>query len=69
MNCEKLVEHFVLTQHHELATQKLNNEITPWSRDLLEKLTVTLLVKKVLAFYRTRSFIIMFTRAHHWSVS
>jgi hypothetical protein len=40
-----------------------------WNRLLLEKLTVTYLVKKFPAFYGTRRFIIMFTRARHWFVS
>jgi hypothetical protein len=35
-----------------------------WSRVLLEKLTVTQLVKKFPAFHGTQSFIIVFTRAH-----
>jgi hypothetical protein len=34
---------------------------TPWSRVLLEKLTVTQLVKKFPAFYGTRKFITVFT--------
>jgi hypothetical protein len=41
--------------------------LTPWSRVLLEKLTVTQLVKKFCAFYGTQRFIAVFTRAHHWS--
>jgi hypothetical protein len=45
------------------------NEPTPGSRVLLEKLIVTQLVKKFPAFYRTLSFVAMFTRAHHWSLS
>jgi len=43
--------------------------LTPWSRVLLEKLTVTQLVKKFSAFYGTRRFITVFTTALHWSVS
>jgi len=35
---------------------------------LLEKLTLTQLVKKFLASYGTRSFIAVFTTAHHWSL-
>jgi hypothetical protein len=42
--------------------------ITPWSRGLLEKLTVSQLVKKFPAFYGTRRFITAFTRAHHLSL-
>jgi hypothetical protein len=40
----------------------------PWSRVLLEKLIVTQLVK-LPAFYGTRRFITMLTRARHWSPS
>jgi len=40
-----------------------------WRKVLLEKLTVTQLVKKVPAWYRTRRFITLFTRACHWSLS
>jgi hypothetical protein len=43
--------------------------VTPWSRVLLEKLTVTQLAKKFPAFYRTRVFIIVFKRLHHPSLS
>jgi len=42
---------------------------TQWSRVLLEKLTVTQLVKKFLAFYGTRRFITVFKRIRHWSLS
>jgi hypothetical protein len=42
---------------------------TPWSRGLLEKLTVSQLVKKFPAFYGTRRFITAFTRARHLSLS
>jgi hypothetical protein len=44
-----------------------HKKLTPWSRVLLEKLTVTQLVKKFPAFYGTPKFIAMFTRACHWS--
>jgi hypothetical protein len=39
--------------------------LTPWSRILLEKLIGTQLVKKFLAFYGTRRFFTVFTRARH----
>jgi hypothetical protein len=39
------------------------------SRVLLEKLTVTQIVKKFLATYITRKFITVFTTARHWSLS
>jgi hypothetical protein len=46
----------------------LSTFITIWSRVLLEKLTVTQLVKFP-AFHGTRSFITMFTKAPKWSLS
>jgi len=51
--------------------KKLNetNQLTPWSRIHLEKLTGPQLVKKLPAFYATRRFIIAFTRAHQLSLS
>jgi hypothetical protein len=42
---------------------------TPWSRGLLEKLTVSQLVKNFPAFYGTRRFITAFTRARHMPLS
>jgi hypothetical protein len=44
-------------------------ERTPWSGFLLEKLTVTQRVKKLLAFYGPCSFITVFTTTLHWSLS
>jgi hypothetical protein len=43
--------------------------LTQWSRVLLEKLTVPLLVKKFPAFYVTRRFITAFTSSSHLSLS
>jgi hypothetical protein len=43
--------------------------LTPWSRVLLEKLTVLQLVKKFPAFYGTRRFITAFASARHLSLS
>ena len=43
--------------------------LTTWSRALLEKLTVSQLVKKFPAFYRTRRFITAVTSARHLSLS
>jgi hypothetical protein len=40
---------------------------SPWSRLLLEKITVAQVVKKT--FYGTRSFINVFTKARHWALS
>jgi hypothetical protein len=42
---------------------------TPYSKDLPEKLIVTQQVKKFPLAYVTRRFIIVFTTAHHWTVS
>jgi hypothetical protein len=47
----------------------INNWLTPLSRVLLEKLTVTQLVKKFPTFYGTRRFITVFTRTRQWSLS
>jgi hypothetical protein len=43
--------------------------LTPWSRALLEKLTVSQLFKKFTAFCLTRRFITAFTSARHLSLS
>jgi hypothetical protein len=40
-------------------------QLANWSRLFFEKLTVGLLVKKNLVFYRIESFITVFTRAHY----
>jgi hypothetical protein len=45
------------------------NKITPLSRVLLEKLIVAHLFKNLTAFYRTRRFVTVFTRARHWSLT
>jgi hypothetical protein len=42
-----------------------NTKLTAWSNVILEKLTVTQLVKKFPAFYVTWMFITMFRRAHN----
>jgi len=39
-----------------------------WSRELLEKLIIPKLVKKLFTFYATRAFITAFTRAHQLSL-
>jgi len=46
-----------------------SKEMTPCSRVLLERLTVTQLVKKLPAFYGNRRFITVFTTDRHWSLS
>jgi hypothetical protein len=43
--------------------------LTPWSRVLPEKPAGPQLVRKVLAFYATRSFVTSFTIASHMSYS
>jgi hypothetical protein len=43
--------------------------LTTWSRGLLEKLTVSELVRKFPVFYGTWRFITAFTRARHLSLS
>jgi hypothetical protein len=40
-----------------------------WSSALLEKPPVVQLLKNSTAFYETRRFITVFTRALHWSIS
>jgi hypothetical protein len=56
---------------NKISVQLITNiiKLTPWSRVLLEKLTVTQLVEKFSAFYGTCRFIILFTRAHNWPLS
>jgi hypothetical protein len=53
----------------EAIIGKEKNLLTPWSRGLLEKLTVSQLVKKFPAFYGTRSFNTAFTKARPLSLS
>lgn len=43
--------------------------ITPWRRVLLEKLTVSQLVEKFPAYYRTQSFITAFTKSRRLCLS
>jgi hypothetical protein len=47
-----------------LSRENVFNELTPWSRVLLDKLIITQLVKKF-AFYGAQRFITMLTRACH----
>jgi hypothetical protein len=51
------------------ASMILTYLLTPWSRDLLEKLTSFQLVNKFPAFYGTPRFITAFTTARHLSLS
>jgi hypothetical protein len=55
--------------HPEENKQILTNLFIPWSRVLLEKLTVFQLFKKFPAFYGTRKFITAFKNASHLSLS
>jgi len=48
-----------------IKTNQLTNQLTPWSKVLLERLLVTQLVKKFPAFYGTRTLITVFTTARH----
>jgi len=50
-------------------TDTAQTEETQTRRRVFSKLTVTQLGKKFPAFYGTRRFITMFTRARHWSLS
>jgi len=45
-----------------------NYLLTPWSRDLLEKLKGSQLIKKFLGFYVTRRFITAITKARQLSL-
>jgi hypothetical protein len=51
------------------VTYLLTYLLTPWSRVLPEKLKRPKLLKKLPAFYGTRSFVTAFTRARHLSLS
>jgi hypothetical protein len=55
----------MFTTHSE-SLKSGENKITPWNRVLLEKLTVTEVVKKFLVLYGTRSFVAAFTRARQF---
>jgi len=59
--------HGVVLKHRENFTFEMNWPST-WIT-VLEKLTVTQLVKKFSAFSGTRRFITMFTTARHWPLS
>jgi hypothetical protein len=52
-----------------LLTCLLTYLLTPWSRVLFVKLTVSQLVRKFPTFYATRRFITAFTSARHLSLS
>jgi hypothetical protein len=44
-------------------------KLTPWSRELLDKLTGMSYSRNSPAFYGTRRFIAVFTTARHWFLS
>jgi hypothetical protein len=57
-------------RHHRLVTYTITSLfIHSWSWALLEKPPVVQLLKNFPAFYGTRRFITVFTRALHWSLS
>ena len=56
-------------RRNQIQQPLLTYLLTPWSRDLPEKLTGPQLLRKFLAFYGTRRFITAFTRACHVFVS
>jgi hypothetical protein len=58
---------FLTTSYEKLSG--LGMSMYVWNNDILEKLTVSQLVKKFPAFYGTWRFITAFTRARHLSLS
>jgi len=76
-NCVILNYFYLLTNPPYLLTYLLTyllnylltNVLTPWNRVLLEKLTVSQIVKKFPPFNGTRKDITAFTGAHHLSLS
>jgi len=57
------------SRRNNLQMNYLTNQLTTWSRALLQKLTVIHLVKKFPVFYGNRSVITVFTRIRHWNLS
>jgi hypothetical protein len=60
---------FATSRSTELSNGTFQDEPTPWSRGLLEKLTVSQLFEKFPAFYGAGRFITESTRARHLSLS
>jgi len=58
-----------LILHQRSPNKYLKDTLTPWNRDLLEKLIVTQLVKKFPTFCGIQTFITTFRRACLWSLS
>jgi hypothetical protein len=52
-----------------VSPQTLQTALVHAAGVIFEKPTVAHLAKKFLAFYGSWSFITVFTRAHHWSIS
>jgi hypothetical protein len=61
--------HLVPRLRMSVAIPLLLYLLTPWSRDLLENLTGSQLLKKFPAFYGTRRFITAVTSARHLSLT
>ena len=53
----------------QIMSECVTNQITPWSKNLSEKLTVSQLLKKFPVFYRTQRFIAYSQTARHLSLS
>jgi len=58
----------ILISEARLIVLNRSNLLTPWCRDLLEKLTGLQLVKKFTAFHGTRRFITAHTTVRHLSL-
>jgi len=54
---------------NESFKYQLSVAVQPSDRAILEKLTVSQLIKHLVAFYRSRRFISVFTTSHHLSLS
>jgi hypothetical protein len=58
-------DHCLYVAQYNTKVHELSNELTPWSRVLLEKPAVAQLLRNFPTFYRTRRIIAVFTIAHH----
>ena len=67
--CDASLIRHIVTATLILLTYLLTYLLTPWCRVLLEKLTGLQLVKKFLAFHRTRKFITALTSVRQLSLS
>jgi hypothetical protein len=56
-----------LEQKHYCIFENITNALTPWSRVLPDKLTVSQLVKKFSTVDEIQRFITMFTKSRHLS--